>query len=54
MYLKRNELYYTPTSIIDNTIYTQKYGYDEFFHFISVLVEKNVNPIPNESQTIEV
>lgn len=52
-WIKANHLYYTPTSIIGNTIYPQKYGYDEFFHFMSVLVEKNTNIIPEEQDPIE-
>ncbi|GGX13114.1 vitamin K epoxide reductase family protein [Aquimarina muelleri] len=52
---KANQLYYTPTSIIGNTIYPQKYGYDEFFHFISVMIEKKSNYILEENeQPIEI
>ena len=53
-WIQANQLYYTPTTIIGNTIYSQKYGYDEFFHFISVMVEKNTNIIPEEQDPIEV
>lgn len=53
-WIQKNQLYYTPTSIIGNTIYSQKYGYDEFFHFISVMVENNNNTIPEEQEPIEV
>ncbi len=34
-----NSLYYTPASLINGTIYPKKYSYDEFFHFVSMMIE---------------
>ena len=36
----RNNLYYTPASLINNNIYPKKYNYTEFFHFISMMIEE--------------
>jgi len=37
----RMGLNYTPASIINQTLYPQKYGYKEFFHFIGLLIENH-------------
>ncbi len=37
----KNELHYTPASVINTTVYPKKYSYAEFFHFTSMMVENN-------------
>ncbi|SHI84401.1 hypothetical protein [Aquimarina spongiae] len=39
----KHELHYTPASIINGTIYPKKYTYDEFFYFVSLLIENYKN-----------
>ena len=40
---KQNEVTYTPATLLGNTLYPQKYSYDEFFHFVGVLLENEHN-----------
>ncbi|WP_378181494.1 vitamin K epoxide reductase family protein [Aquimarina sp. SS2-1] len=36
---EKNNLFYTPASLINKSIYPKKYSYDEFFHFTSMMIE---------------
>ncbi|WP_298314123.1 vitamin K epoxide reductase family protein [uncultured Aquimarina sp.] len=36
---EKNNLFYTPASLINTSIYPKKYSYDEFFHFTSMMIE---------------
>ncbi len=42
---EKNNLFYTPASIMNTRIYPQKYSYDEFFHFTSMMIENNQEEI---------
>jgi len=48
------ELYYTPASIINGAIYTKKHSYDEFFYFVSFLIDNYKNQTMKEEQFMEV
>ncbi|SHI84313.1 vitamin K epoxide reductase family protein [Aquimarina spongiae] len=50
----KHELHYTPASIINGTIYPKKYTYDEFFYFVSMLIEQQKSQTVNEDKTVEV
>ena len=50
---QQNNVYYTPASLINNTIYPQKYSYAEFFHFMNMTVEKYTNSKSESPNTIE-
>jgi len=49
----KHELYYTPASIINGTIYPKKYTYDEFFYFVSMLLERQSSQTINEDTTVD-
>ncbi len=49
---EKNELRYTPASLINTTIYPKKYSYAEFFHFMSIMVENQSDSV-SEEETIE-
>ncbi|RZS98955.1 vitamin K epoxide reductase family protein [Aquimarina brevivitae] len=34
-----NHLMYTPATVINGSLYPKKYSYDEFFHFVNIMVE---------------
>ena len=51
---KKHELHYTPASIINDTIYPKKYSYNEFFYFVSLLIENHKNQPTQEEQSMEV
>lgn len=36
---EKNNLFYTPASLMNTSIYPKKYSYDEFFHFTSMMIE---------------
>jgi len=41
---EKNNLFYTPASLMDTSIYPKKYSYEEFFHFTSMMVEGQNEP----------
>ncbi|QKX05072.1 thioredoxin domain-containing protein [Aquimarina sp. TRL1] len=49
-----NDLFYTPASIINHTVYPTKYTYKEFFHFISALKEEHRLVKLTEENLVEV
>ncbi len=49
---EKNELRYTPASLINDTVYPKKYTYTEFFHFMGMMVENHNNPV-SEEEVIE-
>ncbi len=48
-----NSIPYTPASVINGTVYPKKYSYDEFFHFMSTMLEKHNNPISEMEETVD-
>ncbi len=50
---QQNNVYYTPASLINDTLYPQKYSYSEFFHFINLTVEKYKNVMLPDQESIE-
>ncbi|WP_271782783.1 vitamin K epoxide reductase family protein [Aquimarina algiphila] len=45
---EKNNLYYTPASLINDTIYPKKYSYSEFFHFMNIMIENHNDVIENQ------
>lgn len=45
-----NNLFYTPASLMNTSIYPKKYSYDEFFHFTSMMIENQQEPDYNVEQ----
>ncbi len=52
---EKNNLFYTPASIMNTSIYPKKYSYDEFFHFTSMMIEnENEHTYEHEEKPIGV
>ncbi|MBQ0736265.1 vitamin K epoxide reductase family protein [Aquimarina celericrescens] len=51
---KNNNIPYTPASIINGAAYPKKYSYDEFFHFIGIMLENHLETVSEGGETIEV
>ncbi|MDH7445476.1 vitamin K epoxide reductase family protein [Aquimarina sp. 2201CG14-23] len=51
---EKNNLFYTPASLMNNSIYPKKYSYDEFFHFTSMLIENQNEHTYEEEKPIGV
>lgn len=42
-WIEENKLMYTPATVINSKVYPQKYGYDEFFYFVNMILENYNN-----------
>ncbi len=53
---EKNNLYYTPASILNDTLYPKKYSYDEFFHFTSMMIENQdrLSIVSEEQKSVDV
>ncbi len=50
---EKHTLYYTPASLVNDTIYPQKYSYDEFFHFMNMMTENYSDSKSESPEAIE-
>ncbi|MBW1297964.1 vitamin K epoxide reductase family protein [Aquimarina litoralis] len=51
---EKNNLFYTPATLMNTSIYPKKYSYDEFFHFTSMMIEnQQEQDYDVENQAIE-
>jgi protein-disulfide isomerase len=50
---QKNNLYYTPASLINNTLYPKKYNYGEFFYFMSMMTENLGDTISEVREPLE-
>jgi uncharacterized membrane protein len=50
---KRNNLGYTPASLINDSIYPKKYSYAEFFHFMSMTMENQKDTVSEIQEPLE-
>ncbi|GAA4273858.1 vitamin K epoxide reductase family protein [Aquimarina gracilis] len=49
-----NHIPYTPASVINGKTYPKKYTYNEFFHFIGIMLEKHTETVSGDGHTVEV
>ncbi|WP_024772411.1 vitamin K epoxide reductase family protein [Aquimarina macrocephali] len=50
---QKNDLYYTPASLINTTLYPKKYNYSEFFYFMSMMTENQEDTISEVQEPLE-
>ncbi|WP_062056704.1 vitamin K epoxide reductase family protein [Aquimarina longa] len=48
----KNSLYYTPASLINDTLYPKKYSYSEFFHFMGITIENHTEEVLNSKEEL--
>ncbi len=51
---KNNNIPYTPASVINGSGYPKKYAYNEFFHFIGIMLEKHLETASEGGETVEI
>ncbi len=51
---KDNHIPYTPASVINGATYPKKYSYDEFFHFIGMMLENQLEAVSEDGEKMEV
>ncbi|WP_103069852.1 vitamin K epoxide reductase family protein [Aquimarina sediminis] len=51
---ERNNLYYTPASLINDTLYPKKYSYEEFFHFMNIMIENHGDSVSESQEQVEI
>ncbi len=49
-----NDLHYTPASVINGSLYPKKYSYNEFFYFISMMLENHADVVSETEAPIEI
>lgn len=50
---EKNNLFYTPASLINTSIYPKKYSYDEFFHFTGMMIEnQDIHEVAENSVSV--
>ncbi|WP_108868092.1 vitamin K epoxide reductase family protein [Aquimarina aquimarini] len=50
----KNNLYYTPATLINTKLYPKKYNYQEFFHFMSMMIENHTNQLEESHNAVTI